>query len=136
MLTANKRGATLVPLEGNVADAAREFEAQEASMAAEAAAGAGGAGEGAREDDRPLTGAKGPGPPGGDNADDRPLNSGGKGSLVPPSEFPPGHEEEAGQVGKDNVDGGGACEDSHPTAGKVEEDASGSQGGVYMTALG
>ena len=77
MLTANKRGPTLVP----VADsdrAAEDFDAQEAAFAASAAAGPVSA-DGA---DRPLTGAKPP-PAASDAAvaQERPLSGVGGGGI-------------------------------------------------------
>ena len=102
VLTANKRGPTLVPAEDAVL-AAEEFDAQEAAFAAAAAAPPSADGT-----DRPLTGAKPPpAPSDAVVAEDRPLSGGsgggGKGAWVPPSEFPPGHEIEVAG----SADGGG-----------------------------
>lgn len=58
ILTANKRGAILTPAGGNPADAARDFQDQEASYAAAAAAAAAADASPPDEDERPLTGAK------------------------------------------------------------------------------
>ena len=133
VLTANKRGPMLLPVEGGPAAAAQAFDAQEAAFAEAAANAAAVAAAPPDDGDRPLTGAK-PKPAaldaGGD--EDRPLNAGGggKGAWVPPSEFPPGHEA-----------GGGAL------APKAEAAAAGGSGGgggagggsggaEFMTALG
>lgn len=117
VLSANKRGPTLSPTEGNDASSAAEFEAQEAAFA-EAAAVAAAATEAQNVDERPLTGAKpaaldaaGDRPPpggGGGDGDERPLG-GGKGAWVPPSEFPTGHEEDdTAGLAEPNMSGGEA----------------------------
>ncbi|CAM9215131.1 unnamed protein product, partial [Ectocarpus sp. 8 AP-2014] len=138
VLTANKRGPTLVPSEDQ-ASAAGEFDAQEAAFAASN----GGA---VPEDpsDRPLTGAKPP--PAAPTAatgdgEDRPLTGGGKGAWVPPSEFPPGQED--GPVGRgDGCGGGGAKPSPAPEdVADARKQADSSAGGAavsseYMTALG
>ncbi|CAM9773105.1 unnamed protein product, partial [Laminaria digitata] len=126
VLTANKRGPTLVPAD-DANSAAEEFDAQEAAFAAAAAAPV--SGDGA---DRPLTGAKPPpARPGAVVAEDRPLSggAGGKGAWVPPSEFPPGHES-GGAVGGGAGEAGG---DGPASGGAAEEDG-GEKG--FMTALG
>ena len=133
ILTANKRGRSLVPVDGDdLSDAARSFDAQEARYAAEVAAAATPSAD--DDDDRPLTGAK----PAASavEAEDRPLDTGGggKGSWAPPSEFPPGHEESPVSEGTAAVARAGV-------EGEVEkENASGmigSSGSVrYMRALG
>ncbi|CAM9939967.1 unnamed protein product [Scytosiphon promiscuus] len=143
VLTANKRGPTLVPSEDQ-ASAAGEFDAQEAAFAAAAASTNGALPEDPA--DRPLTGAKPP-PPAAAAAEesaaseDRPLTGVGKGAWVPPSEFPPGHEEKVGGAGGGDDASGlkpqGAREDGGGAAGAVggvSEDAGGSA--QYMTALG
>lgn len=59
VLTANKRGPILLPVDGDNASAASAFDAQEASYAAAAAAAtAAAAAPSGDDDDRPLTGAK------------------------------------------------------------------------------
>ncbi|CAN0204781.1 unnamed protein product, partial [Ectocarpus sp. 12 AP-2014] len=134
VLTANKRGPTLVPSEDQDS-AAGEFDAQEAAFASSN----GGA---LPEDpsDRPLTGAKPP--PAAPTAatgdsEDRPLTGGGKGAWVPPSEFPPGEED--GAVG--SGDGGSGLAKPSPAGVDAREQADDSAGGAavsseYMTALG
>lgn len=91
ILTSNKRGPTLAPAEDPTASA-EKFDAQEAEFA-QAAAAAEASKHAPTSEDRPLTGAKRGAAlnVGGD----RPLTGGGgKGAWVPPSEFPPGHEED------------------------------------------
>ena len=155
VLTANKRGPTLVPC-GDQAAAAGQFDAQEAAFAAAAAATGGALLEDAA--DRPLTGAKPPPPAAaaasggaGGVGEDRPLNGGGgKGSWVPPSEFPPGHEEglasaSAGGGGDGVGDGGGSgdgkgldAKEQRAVGGVVAESSTGDAPGSaqYMTSLG
>ena len=147
VLTANKRGPTLVPSEDQAA-AAGEFEAQEAAFAEAAAAGGGGMVEDAAE--RPLTGAKPPaaaGPVGEAGVvagEDRPLTGGGggKGSWEAPSEFPPGHEAGAAPSSVGGGSGGDEPVTEASTKDVAEESAGGSaEGGAsgsaeYMTALG
>ena len=153
VLTENKRGPTLVPSEDQAA-AAGDFEAQEAAFAAAAAAADGALPEDAA--DRPLTGAKpppaaAPAPEAAvDAGEDRPLSGGGgdgKGSWVPPSEFPPGHEERAtsasasaggGSGGGDgDVEPGAGDERALPAAEEKEGPVGGDAGPVrYMTAMG
>ena len=124
VLTANKRGPTLVPVE-DAGSAAGDFDAQEAAFAAVDVAP-----PSLDSADRPLTGAKPPPVSSSDGVvaaeEDRPLSGagGGKGAWVPPSEFPPGHERgvDAPAVGA----GAGG--------GEAGEDAGGEKG--FMTALG
>ncbi|CAM9984199.1 unnamed protein product, partial [Sphacelaria rigidula] len=115
-LTANKRGPTMSPTEGDVAAAALAFNEQEANFAQAEAAAASVAPSGT---DRPLTGAK----PAAGVGDERPLG-GGKGAWAPPSEFPAdgGSSSGAGGELQDKEGGGG-------------EGASG-EGEMFMTALG
>ena len=146
VLTANKRGPTLVPSEDQAA-AVGEFDAQEAAFAAEASSNADGA---LPEDaaDRPLTGAKPrPAPAAsvldaaGAAGEDRPLGGGGKGAWVPPSEFPPGHEaglESSGERGdKVGTEHKAAAEDvvavDGSKGGSTEDVARSTE---YMTSLG
>lgn len=130
VLTANKRGAILLPAEGGAAAAALAFDAQEAAFAAAAASGADAAAP-QDDSDRSLTGAK-PKPAALDagGSEDKPLNvgggHGGKGAWVPPSEFPPGHE-------------AGAAPPASVTAGEGAGGGGSSAGGgaaEYMTSLG
>ena len=151
VLTSNKRGPTLVPSEDQAA-AAGDFDAQEAAFAAAATATGGALPEDPA--DRPLTGAKPPPPaaaPAPEAAvgadEDRPLSGGGaKGSWVPPSEFPPGHEEGLSSAGGDGG-GGDDGSDGVREAGGAKESAGGGESSVgategvagsteYMTALG
>eukprot|EP00903_Cladosiphon_okamuranus_P008211 g7904.t1 len=149
VLTSNKRGPTLVPSEDQAA-AAGEFDAQEAAFAAAAAASGGALPEDAA--DRPLTGAKPPPPAAApapeaaaDAGEDRPLGGGGggKGSWVPPSEFPPDHEEGISASAADDGDGGsgGSGDGGRKAIGAKEWADSSTAEGVtgskeYMTALG
>ena len=102
ILSANKKGPTLDPVQ-DLASAAAVFDAQEASFAA-AAAAASVAAEQAGED--------------------RPLNAGGRkdSSWVPPSEFPPGHEESP-------VEGGGTAAGTRCLADADEIERSSKHGG-------
>ena len=94
-----------MPLE-DPASAAADFDAQEASHAAAASVAA------------------------AENLDDRPLKSkgGNESSWVPPSEFPPGHEEssaaagtvEVAKTGAEEKEGSGKTFDSDPTGGSAE----------------
>ncbi|CAM9795118.1 unnamed protein product, partial [Ectocarpus sp. 4 AP-2014] len=138
MLTANKRGPILVPPEDQ-ASAAKEFDAQEASLAAAAAAAAAASAAPPDDGDRPLTGVKqtptaaevsGPGAAAGE---DRPLTGGGKGAWVPPSEFPPGHEGGAPSGG-----GGGGAVGTKAGAAAVAGGGAGDEAvsAKFLTALG
>ncbi|CAB1120609.1 unnamed protein product [Ectocarpus sp. CCAP 1310/34] len=138
MLTANKRGPTLVPPEDQ-ASAAREFDAQEASLTAAAAAAAAASAAPPDDGNRPLTGVKqtptaaevsGPGAVAGE---DRPLTGGGKGAWVPPSEFPPGHEGGAPSGG-----GGGGAIGTKAGAAAVAGGRAGDEAvsAKFLTALG
>lgn len=114
VLTSNKRGPCLSASGGDADAIARDFQAQEALLAGAAST----PDHGAPEDERPLTGVKssrsdGPG--------DRPLDVGGKGSWVPPSEFPPGQLETQPSGGDGNTERGGGGQ-----VDKIE----------YMTAQG
>ncbi|CAM9327818.1 unnamed protein product, partial [Ectocarpus sp. 13 AM-2016] len=139
VLTANKRGPTLVPSEDQ-ASAAGEFDAQEAAFAANS----GGA---LPEDpsDRPLTGAKPPpdaATAATGDSEDRPLTGGGKGAWVPPSEFPPGEED--GPVSSGSCVVGDEAFSVKQSAGEGVDaggQADGSAAGApisreYLTALG
>ncbi|CAN0442198.1 unnamed protein product, partial [Ectocarpus fasciculatus] len=139
VLTANKRGPTLVPSEDQDS-AAGEFDAQEAAFAAN--------GGGALPEDpadRPLTGAKPPpaaptAAPG--DSEDRPLTGGGKGAWVPPSEFPPGQEGGSGSSrgsgdSGDSFSAKSSAGDGVAAGGQAESSAGGeAESSEYMTALG
>lgn len=144
VLTANKRGPTLVPAE-DLAAAGAEFDAQEAAFASAAAAASASEGVGdtptVDSSDRPLTGAKPPalGVEGGE--EDRPLTGGGgggggKGAWVPPSEFPDGQDEGPPA----SVDGAGGKEAGGANKVTAEEWEEGDDGGEekkgFMMALG
>ena len=129
MLTANKRGPTLVPVEDSD-QATEEFDAQEAAFAEAAAAP-----PSAEIVERPLTGAKPP--PASSSAPDvveeRPLSGGGggKGAWVPPSEFPPGHDSGVAEPAGDGAGETGGAEET--SGGASREDG---EGKGFMTALG
>lgn len=139
VLTANKRGQTLVPSQ-DPASAAEDFETQEAAFAKAAAAAAESGNQEASRDDRPLTGAKASALDAG--GEERPLAGGGDGGggkevMVPLSQSAPGYDEGlTATVGSDAL----TADDGRPGA---EEEAkaggvtAGGDGPVkYMTALG
>lgn len=151
MLTANKRGPTLVPCQ-DPASAAEEFETQEAAFAKAAAAAESGELEACR-DDRPLTGGK-PAAALDAGGQGRPLASGATGAgtgekggvvvVVPPSQSAPGSDEgltvAVGNGGGDG-DRGYSPGDGKPGAESEAMQDGGVTVGVggpvkYMTALG
>ncbi|CAN0510123.1 unnamed protein product, partial [Ectocarpus sp. 12 AP-2014] len=123
VLTANKRGPTLVPSEDQHS-AAGEFDAQEAAFAS-------------------SSGGAVPEDPSDGDSEDRPLTGGGKGAWVPPSEFPPGQEVEAASFGGSGVIGDEAFS-VKPSAGEGvdaggQADCSAWGAAIspeYLTALG
>lgn len=126
----------LAPSEDPAA-AAQVFHAQEAAfLKTRDAIPQDGGGDG----DRPLTGAKPPSVASGVVAEeDRPLTGGGggsgrgKGAWVPPSEFPPGHEE-----GLASASGGGVPgpDDDRPLPAVEGGGGGTTETAGYMTALG
>lgn len=138
MLTANKRGQTLVPSQ-DAAAAAEEFETQEAAFAKAAAAAAESGNQEASLDNRPLTGAKASALDAG--GEERPLAGGGGGGgkevMVPLSQSAPGYDERlTATVGSDAL----TADDGRPGAEVEAKEGGVTAGGdgpvKYMTALG
>lgn len=140
VLTANKRGTILLPVDGDVSAASEGFETQEAGYAAAAVAAAVDAVPPDDDADRPLTGAKTVAAD--TTGEDRPLNAGGseQGAWKPPSEYPPGHEEPKAGVGFDgktaDKSGGGMQDGGFGRQAPQEASASAASGSEYMTSLG